>query len=171
MTAPARRRVVRTFKATDFRPAPVVKLDPGDPKHPVVAGVVPDTAVLGGPELTLVIKGSGFTDSSVALFDGEPMVSTYVSPNEISALIDPSSDTVARSVPIIVRNGRARAKEPATFTFTAPDEVPGGTTEEVLNWVNYNLVRAQMALDAELADEEPRDDLVAELQALIAAGS
>lgn len=169
---PRPRRLIRTFKASDFRPvAPVVPLDPGDPKHPTVAGVVPDVAVFGEPELTLVVKGSGFLDSSVVLLGGDPLVSTYVNPNEIRALIDPSAVTDPQSFPVVVRNSRTRSKEQITFTFTSPDEVPEGTTEEVLAWVNYNLTRAQMALDAETANDEPRDDLVTELQALIAAGS
>lgn len=169
---PRKRKVIRFFTAADFKQVePPPPLDPGDPKHPEVNGVVPETIEIGGPDLTIAVKGSGFTESSVILLDGAMLTSTYVSPNEVRATVQPSVEATARSVPVVVRNGRTRAKEPVTITFTLPTQAPEGTTEEMVVWVNYNPVRAQMALDAELAHEEPRDDLVTELQALIAAGS
>ena len=169
---PQKRRVIRFFTAADFKQEPPPPpLAPGDPKHPEVNGVVPETIEVGGSDLTIAVKGSGFTEASVILLDGAMLTSTYVSPNEIRAIVQPSVETTARSVPVVVRNGRSRAKTPVTVTFALPTEAPEGTTEELVVWVNYNPVRAQMALDAELAYEEPRDDLVTELQALIAAGS
>lgn len=168
-----RKRVMRFFTAGEMkREIPTPKqLDPGNPKNPVVSEIVPTSAVLGDPDLTLVVHGSGFTDSSAVMFDGAPLVSTLRSANEISAVITPSAETTAHAVAVTVRTGRIRAKDPLTFTFTVPNGVPEGTTEEVIFWVNYNQTRAKMALDAEMTNDEPRDDLVAELQALIAAGS
>lgn len=50
-----------------------------------------------------------------------------------------------------------------------PEDVPTGTTPEVLAWVGEDPVRAQKALDTELEDTKPRKGLVEQLSGLIDA--
>ena len=166
-----RKRVVRFFTAADFRPAQVrvtPPVDPGDPKHPTLTAVLPDTAEVGGPEITVAIYGTGFVPETVVLFDGTSRPTTYHGPNELSTVLNPVTATGPAELVVAARNGRVRTKEPFTFTLTS-GSIPEGTTEEILTWVNYSVYRAQQALDAELANDEPRDDLVNELRALISA--
>jgi hypothetical protein len=46
----------------------------------------------------------------------------------------------------------------------ADDEVPEGTTAEILAWVGDDQDRAQRALDKENADDKPRTGLTGELE-------
>jgi IPT/TIG domain len=169
-----RRRVIRTFTAADMgtlrhKPEPI-PLDPGDPKHPTLTKIDPVSALIGEYTTALTVHGSGFTEESVILVDGTARATAYVSPNVLTTDLDMSQVTAAGNVPVVVRNGRVRTKEPVTLTYQDP-EVPEGTTEEVLAWVNYSAYRAKKALAVEQSDPEPRDDLINDLMALISAGS
>lgn len=64
---------------------------------------------------------------------------------------------------------KSTKKADLAVTSTAPavDEVPVGTISEVKTWVGSDVDRAQEALDAENAKEEPRTTLVAYLEVLV----
>lgn len=47
--------------------------------------------------------------------------------------------------------------------------VPRGTAREVLTWVDGDAEKAQMALEAELAEDPPRKSLVGELKKITGA--
>jgi hypothetical protein len=49
----------------------------------------------------------------------------------------------------------------------AEENVPEGTTAEILAWVGDDKDRAQRALDTENADEKPRKGLTGDLEALL----
>lgn len=74
--------------------------------------------------------------------------------------------------------GKAKDQEPAPTPNTSPvvatELAPGvavkpATIDEVKTAVGDDAVRAQAALDAELATEKPRSTLVAHLEAVVAA--
>lgn len=46
-------------------------------------------------------------------------------------------------------------------------DVPAGTTQEVLDWVGDDEAKAEAALEAEYASEEPRENLVEALEELL----
>lgn len=50
-----------------------------------------------------------------------------------------------------------------------PEDVPTGTTPEVLTWVGEDPVRAQKALDVEVENSKPRKGLVEQLTEIIDA--
>lgn len=45
-----------------------------------------------------------------------------------------------------------------------PDEVPDGSTKEILAWVDGDADRAALALEAERSRDEPRKSLVEKLE-------
>lgn len=62
------------------------------------------------------------------------------------------------------------AKSKAPKPAPGPDEVPDGSTAEVLAWVGEDKDRAQRALDKENAGSRPRTTLVKPLAEILAAG-
>ena len=46
-------------------------------------------------------------------------------------------------------------------------DVPDGTSAEVLDWVGEDMQRAQIALNKERANDEPREALVTKLQKIL----
>jgi hypothetical protein len=129
---------------------------------------MPNTAEVGGPDLTVTVSGSGFTPESVIVWNGGDEPTTFLNKSTLTTTVKPSTASGPVTVPITVRNGELTSVEAVNFTFIAPS-VPEGTSEEVLVWVNNSADRATMALEAEEADSEPRFDLVSRLEAIINA--
>jgi predicted RecA/RadA family phage recombinase len=97
----------------------VVRLDalpagPGGGSGATVTSVAPATAVCGGPDLTLHVSGTGFTESSVILFNGGEEPTTYVSATELTTLVKPSLAVNPVVVPVSV----VGAPTAVNFTFT-----------------------------------------------------
>jgi hypothetical protein len=59
---------------------------PGNPQ-PVVTGLSPSSATVGGPGFTLTVNGSGFVNGSVVRWNGADRMTTYVSPTQLTAAI------------------------------------------------------------------------------------
>lgn len=159
---------LRNFTAADFS-----KVNGGDgtapvPGAPRITTLMPNTAEVGAPDLTVTVSGSGFTEGTVIVGNGSDLPTTFVSKSALTAVIKPSTASGPVTIPITVRTGELTSAEAVNFTFIAP-VVPEGTSEEVLAWVNNSADRATMALEAEEADSEPRSDLVSRLEAIINA--
>jgi len=92
----------------------------GSGEAPILTSISPDTAEVGGADLTLTATGSGFTASSVIVFNGGDEPTTFVSPTELTTGVKPSTASGAVAVPITIRNG-AQVSAPQTFTFTDPE--------------------------------------------------
>lgn len=60
--------------------------------------------------------------------------------------------------------------QPVEPTAADPDAVLSGTVQEVLDWVGDDPARAQAALDAEEAKEEPRVTLLEKLEPIAESG-
>lgn len=91
------------------------------PASPTISALTPNTAVLGDPDVTMVVTGTDFTPQSVIVFNGtdEPIV--FISDTEISTVVKPSIDWGAVAAPVSVRNGSLESNE-LDFTFTDPVE-------------------------------------------------
>ena len=57
--------------------------------------------------------------------------------------------------------------QPVIAKDADPEEVPTGTTPEVLTWVGDDSERAQKALDVELDNDKPRKGLVEQLAEMV----
>src|SRR5262245_7061418 len=70
------------------------------PKEPVdvkLTSIEPDTAVIGDPDVKLVCIGEGFLDDSVIVFNEGIEATTYVSGQELTTIVRPSTASVAGS--------------------------------------------------------------------------
>lgn len=83
---------------------------------PSITALTPSSAIAGGPALSLLVGGTGFTASSVVAWNGVQRATTLLSPTELSAAIL-ASDLLTIG--------------PATITVSSPAP-GGGTTSESL---------------------------------------
>ena len=89
------------------------------PASPTISALVPNTAVLGDPDVTMTITGTDFSPQSVIMFAEQPEPVTFVSETEISTIVKPSLPWGAVTVPVLVKNGTLES-DPLDFTFTEP---------------------------------------------------
>lgn len=90
-----------------------------EPVPPTVTALEPNTADVGGPDLTLHVRGTGFTAATVILFNGGEEPTEYVSVTEVTTVVRPSTASGPWSVPVTVVGA-----DPATaphFQFTEPE--------------------------------------------------
>ena len=90
---------------------------------PVVSALTPNTAVLGSPNFTLHVGGTGFTPGAVIVFAGLEEPTTFVSPTEVTTLINMAVWAGPDTLPVSVRSaaGQDSNSLPFTFTVTARD--------------------------------------------------
>lgn len=93
---------------------------PLDIKVPHLTELDPDTAVVGGDDLVMHVRGTGFTPQSVIVFNGGDERTTYVSATELTTIVKPSTASGPWTVPVTVRNPYAPVSDPRDFTFTEP---------------------------------------------------
>jgi GH25 family lysozyme M1 (1,4-beta-N-acetylmuramidase) len=108
-----------TFNYTYVAPPPVVP--PNLP--PVLAGIAPTTAPAGGGDLSISIQGTDFAPNvSVAYWNGTPLATTYVSPNQLTALVPAAlTTTVSTSLVTVVNQPPGGGSSvPMPFTVTLP---------------------------------------------------
>ena len=85
---------------------------------PVVSAVTPNTAVIGGADLTISVTGSNFGDTSVIMFNGGEEPTTFVSNTELNTIVKPSTAGTPGAFPVAVRN-ESQTSNSVDFTFTA----------------------------------------------------
>lgn len=91
-----------------------------DMPPPDLDELVPATAELDSPDVTMHVMGSGFVAGSVIVFadHDEPVV--FVSSEEITTVVKPSLSWGAVSVPVMVRNPDGKESASLDFEFTEP---------------------------------------------------
>jgi len=94
---------------------PPLTLPSGEP--PILESISPNTAVIGGPDITMTASGIGFTESSVISFNGGEEPTTFVDGGRVTTIVKPSTATTPGSYPVTVANGDKVSGE-ASFTFT-----------------------------------------------------
>ena len=90
------------------------------PVTPVLTSLTPDTAVIGGADVTMKVSGTGFTPASVITFNGGDEPTSFTSPTEVSTGVKPSTATTPGAYPVTVRNGDLDSGQ-LSFTFTAAE--------------------------------------------------
>ena len=92
---------------------------------PVAHSLVPDTAPAGSADLDLRIIGEGFvTGESTAHWNGDPLLTTVESPNEIAAIVPAGRLGDQGSAEVIVRTNdpnQELASDPLAFTIGPPE--------------------------------------------------
>jgi len=91
-----------------------------DGSVPTLVSLVPATAVLGAPDFTLEVRGTGFDTKSVIVFAGQDEPTTFVNKTKVTTGVnmavwlgpDPA-------IPVFVRNADGVTSNTLTFAFTA----------------------------------------------------
>lgn len=103
-------------------PSPVVSVTRGTPfpngtPIPVLTLLTPATAAISAPDFTLHVTGTAFRPGCQILWDGNPMVTTIVSPTEVTALIHVGAPP--RTIPVTVRSIDGSDSNALSFALTA----------------------------------------------------
>jgi len=89
---------------------------------PTITGVTPDP-VAEGTQVTITVKGTGFVQSSVVLFQAVPLPTTYVSGTELTAKLD-LKNTLPGKYNVQVKSPGGRTSAPYVFTVIKPGPPP-----------------------------------------------
>jgi hypothetical protein len=109
----------------------------GEPS--VLSSLVPDTVVLGSPDFTLHVYGTGFADGDAIIFAGRHEPATFVSDTELTTGVAMEYWLGPDAVPVSVRSLGGAESNALDFTFTVagarreddhPDEEPPRREEE-----------------------------------------
>jgi hypothetical protein len=84
---------------------------------PTLVTINPNTAVIGGPDLTMTVKGTGFSPGTAITFNGGEENTVFVDTKTLTTIVKPSTATTPGTYPVTVVNS-AGESEPAGFTFT-----------------------------------------------------
>jgi hypothetical protein len=90
------------------------------PVVPTVTALNPSGAVVGDPNFTLVVTGTGFDAASIISWKGMSAVTQYVSATQLSAAIDISLELAAAEIPVAVQSGTGVLSNSVMFSLTAP---------------------------------------------------
>jgi hypothetical protein len=102
---------------------------PEVPDPPTVSAISPNTAVVGDPDALATVTGTMFGADSVIVFDGVPLVTTWVSDTSLTATL-PLSTTPEGDIPVTVTSS-ALTSGAITFTMTAAAGRSSGTFQKV----------------------------------------
>jgi len=91
---------------------------------PLINWLTPPSMPPGGPDVTVAVYGSGFVSSSIVRWDGSERATTYVSANELKALVSSSDTATAGTALVTVFNpaGGGGVSNAASFSVTNPTQ-------------------------------------------------
>lgn len=92
---------------------------PEPPPAPTISALDPSGAETGSTDVTMVVTGTGFTATSVIIFNGFDEPTTLISDTQVSTIVKPSLFTEAIPLPVQVRDVGGTSNS-LDFTFTAP---------------------------------------------------
>ncbi|MEP7365579.1 MAG: putative Ig domain-containing protein, partial [Acidobacteriota bacterium] len=92
----------------------------------------------GAPIFTLTVTGSGFNATSVIRFSGQALVTTFLSPNQLSTLITPSMISSPGTVSITVVNAGPVVSNASTLLVNSPAQFITSTLAPGLIGVAYS---------------------------------
>lgn len=94
---------------------------------PTLTAITPPTGEAGGPTFTLTLTGSNFAPDSVVYFDGVAVVTTYVSPNMLTAVIPGGSYPSVGNYPVHVNTPGPGGGDSGTIDWIATPPPVGQT--------------------------------------------
>jgi IPT/TIG domain len=72
---------------------------------PTVTSLVPPSAKLGDPSFTLHVHGTNFRADAQIVWNGSPEPTTFVSPTEVTTMVNMATASVAMAIPVAVSIG------------------------------------------------------------------
>jgi len=83
--------------------------------RPVLSGLSSTSAIIGGPDVALVVTGTGLSRGAMLLFNGSEEATEVVS---LQTTIAMATATTPGSYPVVVRNPDGQESEPLMFEIT-----------------------------------------------------
>ncbi len=126
----ARIAISGSVSITVFNPGPggglsnVVSLEIRNPSDLTITTLTPGSAVAGGPQFVVTIRGMNFVPSSGVRWNGAPVPATFVSPTEMTATIGPALIAVAGTAGVTVVNPPPGGGTSNLATFIINNPVP-----------------------------------------------
>jgi hypothetical protein len=90
---------------------------------PTITSITPSATTAGAPSFTLTVNGSGFNASSVIRLAGQALSTTFVSANQLSAVITPSLIPSAGTVSITVANAGPVVSNAVSLLINAQTQI------------------------------------------------
>ncbi len=91
---------------------------------PVLISINPISVITGAPDFTLTLSGDNFVKTSIANFNGQPVVTTYVSRTQLQATIPAKAITTPGSYSVKVTNPTPGGGESSPLFFTVIPSLP-----------------------------------------------
>jgi len=91
-------------------------ITPGSAR-PTLSSLSPPSATPGGPAFTLTVNGSGFLNGAAVQWNGSGLSTSYISANQLTALVPASLIASQGSANVTVANPGGAASDPLTFTI------------------------------------------------------
>jgi hypothetical protein len=82
---------------------------------PVLTGISPASGRSGDGDITITVDGSNFSPTSTAFWNGTPLVTTFISTNQLSAVIPSTLTSLPGSGNVTVANPSGLPSGPVTF--------------------------------------------------------
>lgn len=115
--------MVASYYDTSYPPS----LWAGPPPAPVLASIAPTTGVAGATNVTITATGLNFTATSVVRWNATPLVTTFVSPTQLTAVVPTLPAAGTYQVSVTDSTGTSANR---TFTVTAAVEEEPASAEE-----------------------------------------
>ena len=90
----------------------------------VLSSISPASAPVGSSAVSLSLTGKNFTSTSVVLWNGSPLATTFVNSTSLTATIPASDFTTAATIPVTVQNPTAPASVSAAVNFQVTSSAP-----------------------------------------------
>ncbi len=91
---------------------------------PLISGLTPSSSQAGGAAFTLAVNGFAFTEASAVLWNDTPLLTTFVSANQLKASISADLISIPGTAAITVSAaGKVTNRSPFSITAAAPGPV------------------------------------------------
>jgi hypothetical protein len=85
---------------------------------PVLTSIVPNSIIAGSPDFTLTLNGDNFVKTSIVSFNGQAVVSAYVSKTQLQATVPATAIITPGSYPVKVINPTPGGGETSPLQYT-----------------------------------------------------
>ncbi|MBI3812412.1 MAG: Ig-like domain-containing protein [Nitrospirae bacterium] len=95
---------------------------------PTISTISPVSANAGSVGFTLTVSGTSFVSTALVYFDNQPLVTSFVSANQLTAIVPASAIASAHIAQVVVTNPPPGGGASNTLTFKIQSQAPSGFT-------------------------------------------
>lgn len=127
---------------------------------PTITSLTPSSVVLGSPSFDLHVIGTGFTSSSIIVFNGSEEPTTYASATELTTGVDMSTAVTPIVVPVAVLNDGVMS-DSMDFAFTEQVVVMSASTvQSKTSGTKSEPVKSSQKGESTLSNEQKAKEIV-----------